>query len=78
MESEPTKPRTTQYGERDAYWHCSFCGNNEPAHSDYAIGDSEPCCLCGEGTARVMTLKEAAKFEQEIALGIRQPKRSYT
>lgn len=64
--------------ERDAYWHCSYCGNHEPAQDDYSIGDCEPCCLCGEGTARVMPLKEAAKYESEIARGQRQPRSSYT
>lgn len=50
------------------YWHCE-CGNNEPAQPGYKHGDWEPCCLCEKGTARVVTLKEAAAWEQAKALG---------
>lgn len=63
---------------RDAYWHCSFCGNHELAEEPYVIGDKEPCCLCSEGTATVMTLKDAAKLERDIASGDRKPMGSYT
>lgn len=50
------------------YWHCD-CGNNEPAQPEYEHGDSEPCCLCEHGVARVVTLEEAAAWEQAKALG---------
>ena len=50
------------------YWHCE-CGNNEPAQPEYEHWDSEPCCLCENGTARVVTIKEAAAWEQARALG---------
>ena len=50
------------------YWHCE-CGNNEIAQSDYQHGDSEPCVLCDDGVARVVTLREAAAWEQARALG---------
>ena len=63
--------------ERDAYWHCKFCGAHDPAEEPYAVGDCEPCITCGEGTAYVMTLKQGAQFESEIARGLRQPERSY-
>jgi hypothetical protein len=61
----------------DLYWHCKFCGDHEKAESPYELGDKEPCITCGQGTAQVMTTKEAAKFEAEIARGIRSPERSY-
>ena len=51
------------------YWHCALCGNHETAQLDYAHGDSEPCRKCVNGTARVMTSKEAAAIEQAYALG---------
>lgn len=51
------------------YWHCE-CGNHEPAQPEYEHGDSEPCCLCEHGVARVVTLKEAAAWEQARALGL--------
>ena len=53
------------------YWHCTTCGNHEdePAQAEYERGDWEPCAICGDGIARVMTLKEAASFEQQVALG---------
>lgn len=63
---------------RDTWWHCKFCGEHEPAAEPYAIGDKEPCVTCGQGTAHVMSLKEAARFESEIARGLRQPERSYS
>ena len=50
------------------YWHCATCGEHEPAQEEYAHGDWEKC-ECG-GVARVMTLKEGAKLEQRIALGM--------
>jgi hypothetical protein len=55
------------------YWHCATCGDNEPAQPDYERGDKEPCVLCEDGVAVVMTLQEGAKLEQEIALGLRTP-----
>ena len=64
--------------KRDAWWHCKFCGDHEPAEEPYVIGDKEPCTTCMEGTAHVMTLADAARFEAEIARGERQPERSYT
>lgn len=64
--------------ERDAWWHCRYCGDHERADEPYEIGDKEPCISCGEGTAVVMTLKDAAALESAIARGIRKPKRSYT
>lgn len=65
-------------GERDAYWHCKYCGDHEPADEPYVVGDKEPCITCGKGTAHVMTSKQAAKFESEIAQGIRSPESSYS
>lgn len=59
------------------YWHCEYCGGHEPAQPEYEHGDTEPC-VCGDGVAVVMTTKEAAKLEQEVALGIRKPKSAYT
>lgn len=64
--------------DRDAWWHCRYCGDHERAEPPYELGDKEPCSECGEGTSVVMTLKEAAKFESEIAQGLRRPERSYT
>ena len=62
----------TRVAESDAqpalYWHCE-CGKNEPAQADYERGDSEPCCLCEDGVARVVTIAEAAAWEQAKALG---------
>lgn len=63
---------------RDMWWHCSFCGNSESAEPPHEIGDKEPCALCGDGTAEVMTLKRAARYEAEIVRAVRSPKRSYT
>lgn len=62
----------------DAYWHCKFCGDHGPAEPPYVVGDKEPCDVCGQGTRHVMTLKEGAQFEAEIARGEREPERSYT
>ena len=50
------------------YWHCE-CGKSEPAQPEYEHGDSEPCCLCDDGVARVVTLKEVDQWEQSKALG---------
>lgn len=63
--------------DRDTWWHCRFCGDHEHAEPPYELGDKEPCSECGEGTAVVMTLSEAAKFESEIARGLRERERSY-
>ena len=52
----------------DLYWHCASCGEHEPAQEEYAHGDWEKC-ECG-GAARVMTLKECARLEQQIATGV--------
>lgn len=60
----------------DTWWHCKFCGDHALADG-YSLGDKEPCITCGEGTAVVMTMKQAAKFESEIARGIRKPEPSY-
>lgn len=40
-------------------WYCDKCGTPEPAGPEYKHGDCEPCCLCEDGTARVMTRHEA-------------------
>lgn len=64
--------------EHDAWWHCKFCGDHERADLPYVVGDKEPCITCGQGTAHVMTLKEAARFESEIARGARLPERRYS
>lgn len=69
---------TTPKSERDAWWHCKFCGDHEQAEEPYEVGDKEPCITCGQGTAHVMTLKGAARFEAEIARGQREPERSYS
>lgn len=53
----------------DLYWHCVSCGGHEPAQTPYVLGDSEPCIACENGVARVMTTKEAAAAEQQVALG---------
>lgn len=59
------------------WWHCRFCGNHAPAQPTYEHGDKEICIKCGEGVAVVMTTREAAQFESEIARGERQPERCY-
>lgn len=64
--------------ERGLWWHCRYCGDHEEAEMPYEHGDKEPCIKCGNGMAHVMTTKEAARFESEIARGIRQPEASYT
>jgi hypothetical protein len=56
--------------ERDLYWHCAKCGEHEVAEPPYEHGDREPCITCADGTARVMTLKEAARLESQIAQGV--------
>jgi hypothetical protein len=63
---------------RDAWWHCKFCGDHELAEEPYKLGDKEPCITCGQGTAHVMTLKDGARFESEVARGLRERERSYT
>lgn len=55
------------------HWHCATCGNDEEAQPEYQHGDSEPCCLCPNGVARVVTLREAAAMEQAHALGLAVP-----
>ena len=62
---EPRKDRTMSEPLR---WHCADCGHNEIAQSEYQHGDTEPCIYCENGTARVMTLREAAACEQAHAL----------
>jgi len=52
----------------DLFWHCAHCGNHEIAHAPHCHGDKDPCTHCGKEW-KVMTLKEAAKLEQSIALG---------
>lgn len=64
--------------DRDAWWLCKFCGDHEQAEAPYDVGDKEPCSTCGVGTAHVMTLMDAARFESEIARGVRTPERSYS
>lgn len=64
--------------QRDTWWHCTWCGNNERAEEPYDVGDKEPCAECGEGTAIVMTIAQAAKYESEIARGVRTRERSYS
>lgn len=56
-------------------WHCGFCGSLEPAQRGCALGDSEPCCYCSEGTARVLTRGEPEEAEQERR---RNPRRAYS
>jgi len=63
---------------RDAWWHCEFCGDHGPANEPYKVGDSEPCTRCGEGVSRVMTTKQAAKLESDIARGLAEPRRAYS
>lgn len=46
-------------GQGRLVWYCDKCGTPEPAEPEYKHGDSEPCCLCEDGTARVMTRHEA-------------------
>ena len=46
--------------DQSLVWYCDRCGTPEPAQPEYARGDCEPCCLCEDGTARVMTRAEAA------------------
>lgn len=45
--------------DKTLVWYCDKCGTPEPAGPEYKHGDSEPCCLCEDGTARVMTRHEA-------------------
>ena len=52
----------------DLHWYCYDCLNCEEAQPEYEHGDSEPCCLCENGVARVMSLKEAAAAGQRYAL----------
>jgi hypothetical protein len=52
----------------ELFWHCESCGAHEPAQPEYAHSSSEPCINCERGTARVMTIKEAAAVEQRHAL----------
>ena len=60
----------------ELYWHCLRCGAHEPIEStgetasEYELGDHEPCIDCGDGAAHVMTLKQAAAYEQGLALGL--------
>lgn len=56
----------------EPHWYCAHCGDSERAEPPYEIGDSEPCS-CGKGVARVMSLKDAARISQRIALGWRPP-----
>jgi hypothetical protein len=55
------------------YWHCVGCGDHDVVGDEEgaALGDKEKCIVCGDSFAEVMTLKQAAKIEQQIALGIR-------
>lgn len=53
---------------KQLYWHCD-CGINEPAQPEYEHGDSEPCVHCVDGVAYVVTLQEAAAWEQARCLG---------
>jgi hypothetical protein len=60
--------------ESNLYWHCTTCGDHEPVTPTgddvvYSVGDKEPCITCPTGFAHVMTLKQAARFEQLLALG---------
>jgi hypothetical protein len=57
---------------QDLFWHCAHCGDHIQAVAPYVHGDHEPCD-CGEGVARVMTVKEAAALEQRISLGWKPP-----
>lgn len=61
----------------ELYWHCETCGNHERAQPEYVSGDFEPCCLCSNGQARVMSLAEAAALEQRRALSQREPPSGY-
>jgi len=45
------------------YWYCNKCGTPEPASNGYEIGDSEPCCLCLHGIARVVTLQSIVAIQ---------------
>jgi len=64
--------------QRDTWWHCECCGSHEPAEEPYGIGDTEPCIVCGEGVARVMTLQAGARLESAIARGVLTPRRCYS
>lgn len=63
---------------RDTWWHCRWCGDHEHAEEPYALGDKEPCIACGQGVCEVMTLTQGAKWESEIARGLRQPESAYS
>jgi len=67
-----------QFAARDMWWCCDFCGDHGLAEDPYVDGDREPCVTCGEGVARVMNLKAAARLASGIAQGIIQPRRAYT
>ena len=58
------------------YWHCAWCGDHDPVGNEEGaeLGAKEKCITCGESFAEVMTLKQAAKVEQEVALGLRHRK----
>ena len=59
----------------DLRWHCFDCGAHEAVAptgdgDEYAMGDKEPCISCGHGTAHVVTLRTAARYEQGLAMGL--------
>ena len=39
-------------------WSCDGCDVVTDAEPPYAVGDSEPCALCVDGTARVMNMND--------------------
>lgn len=53
------------------YWHCRSCGAHEAVEATeppYVIGDKEKCIDCGVAFAEVMTIRDAARIEQALAL----------
>ena len=63
---------------RDTWWCCEYCGNIAAAEPPYVVGDSEPCVVCSEGVARVMTLSDATRLEYQISISSRKRRKAYS
>ncbi len=51
------------------HWHCMKCGNTEKTHEDDNLREIRACPFCS-GHVKATTLREGARFEQSVALGI--------
>ena len=65
------KIRPADEVDKDLVWHCATCGAHGPAEPPYELGDKEKCTRCGDAWSVVMTLKDAAKIECEVARRLR-------